>query len=426
MNEPIENKTPQVPGILPKHVQSWILIGLAVLMVLIMWLTGGRKPQPAAKAPTQRTPAEAPIEVNQMRLNELQNRIAELQHQQMVAENSLQQQTRLLGVQHEDSQPNQQQPGPSGVPEQTEDVIHSEHKKREYLSLFASNVALSYRQSPVSVASTMEPEPNSSEPSQIPESNPSGGAPVLSPRQEPFALVETAPHQEAGQTARTLEPPSSETKKEEAPHPAAAPAGIAATASGNTYLVLEGTVLETILINRLEGQFSGPVECLLTTDVYSDDRQHLLIPKGTRLLGETRRVDNSGQTRLAVVFHRLVMPDGYSVTLDQFQGLDQIGDTGLRDKVNNHYLRLFGASLAVGSLGAVAGAGTPGALTASGTDLMRQGFASTTSQSASQILDHFLNIPPTITIREGYRMKVYLAGDLALPDYTKHTLPPSL
>ena len=93
-------------------------------------------------------------------------------------------------------------------------------------------------------------------------------------------------------------------------------------------MLFEGTILEAVLINRLEGSFAGPVECLLTTDVYSHDRQHLLIPAGSKLLGETKKVDNFGQTRLAVVFHRLLMPDGYSVNLDQFKGLDQIGDTG--------------------------------------------------------------------------------------------------
>ena len=90
-----------------------------------------------------------------------------------------------------------------------------------------------------------------------------------------------------------------------------------------------------------------------------------LIPAGTKLLGETKKVDTFGQTRLAVVFHRLLMPDGYSVSLDQFKGLNQIGDTGLRDQVNNHYLRIFGVSLAIGALGAVAEAGTSGSLNAS-------------------------------------------------------------
>jgi type IV secretion system protein VirB10 len=120
------------------------------------------------------------------------------------------------------------------------------------------------------------------------------------------------------------------------------------------------------------------------------------------------------------------MPDGYSLSLDQFKGLNQTGDAGLRDQVNNHYLRIFGVSLAIGALGAVAQGGTSGPLTASGTDVMRQGFAQSTAQSSAQILDKFLNIMPTVTIREGHRVKVYLSGDLALPDYNNHKLPSDL
>src|SRR5205823_3573283 len=191
-------------------------------------------------------------------------------------------------------------------------------------------------------------------------------------------------------------------------------------AAGKTYILFEGTVLESVLINRLDGQFSGPIDCLLTNDIYSHDRQNLLVPSGTKILGETKPVEAFGQTRLAVAFHRLIMPDGYSVNLDQFKGLNQIGDTGLRDQVNNHYLRIFGASLAIGALGAVAEAGTGSALTASGTDVMRQGLGQSMAQSSARILDRFLNILPTITIREGHRVKVYLADDLALLDYLNH------
>jgi type IV secretion system protein VirB10 len=212
-------------------------------------------------------------------------------------------------------------------------------------------------------------------------------------------------------------------RKEETRNPAAVPPGSANAAAGKTHVLFEGTILETVLINRLDGGFAGPVECLLSTDVYSNDRQHLLIPAGSKLLGETKKVDTFGQTRLAVVFHRVLMPDGYSVSLDQFKGLNQIGDTGLRDQVNNHYLRIFGVSLAVGALGAVAEAGTAGSLNASSADLMRQGFAQSTAQSSAQILDKFLNIMPTVTIREGHRVKVYLSGDLALPDYNNHKMP---
>jgi type IV secretion system protein VirB10 len=120
------------------------------------------------------------------------------------------------------------------------------------------------------------------------------------------------------------------------------------------------------------------------------------------------------------------MPDGYSVTLDQFKGLDQIGETAIRDKVNNHYLQIFGASLAIGILGGVAQVGSGNVITNSALDQARAGFGASLANSSVQILERFLNILPTVTIREGSRVKVYLSGDLLLPDYTQHTMQPSL
>ena len=57
---------------------------------------------------------------------------------------------------------------------------------------------------------------------------------------------------------------------------------------------------------------AGPIICMLTNNIYSHDGQRLLIPAGAKVLGETKRVEGFGQTRLAVAFHRLIMPDGYS------------------------------------------------------------------------------------------------------------------
>ena len=118
------------------------------------------------------------------------------------------------------------------------------------------------------------------------------------------------------------------------------------------------------------------------------------------------------------------MPDGYSVDLDQFHGLDQIGEEGLKDKVNNHYLEIFGTSIA---LGVIAGAGEitqgGGTITTSGSQAFTNGTAASVSQSATSILDRFLQIPPTITIREGHRVKVYFTQDMLLPAYSNHTIP---
>ena len=413
----IRDQAPKPPGLLPKNVQSWLLLGIALLMVTIMWLTGGKKPPSAARSTQSAPSAPAPLEVNETKIAELQSRIQELQREQLAAQNALAQQTRLLdGATPDSARPDEPNSGLN--PQREEDPIREERKKLAYTSLFASNVALSYRK-PLALPSQHENEPR-----QTP-----GSLPPLPEAPPPTQLLGMMPQLPAisGQApahSDSTEPPLD--RKEEERKTAAAAATTTNAAAGKNYILFEGTILEAVLVNRLDGGFSGPVDCLLSNDVYSNDRQHLLIPAGSRLSGATKKVDTFGQTRLVVVFHRLVMPDGYSVSLDQFKGLDQIGDTGLRDQVNNHYLRIFGASLALGAIGAVAEAGTGGALNASGGDLMRQGFAQSTAQSATQILNKFLNVMPTVTIREGHRIKVYLAGDLTLPDYNLHKMPSDL
>jgi type IV secretory pathway VirB10-like protein len=426
MNQPneLQEKAPKPPGLLPKNVQSWLLISLALLMVLIMWLTGGKKPQTPAKAIPPVPSVQAPLEVNDAKIAELQNRIQELQREQLLAENALAQPNHPISAATPDL-PQAQQAGAvgTGSADRPEDVIRAERKKREYLSLFSSNVALSYRK-PSASGTLPAADPNSAPQNSPPSAPDTAQIAQLLREMQTNSVPLTPTSFSVPEGKDSAEAPDD--RKEGIRTPAAASAGAANAAAGKNYVLFEGNILETVLINRLDGQFSGPVECLLSTDVYSNDRQHLLIPAGSKLLGETKRVDSLGQKRLAVAFHRLLMPDGFSVSLDQFKGLNQIGDTGLRDQVNNHYLRIFGVSLAIGVLGAVAEAGTGSAITASGTDLMRQGLAGSMAQSSAQILDKFLNILPTVTIREGHRVKVYLSGDLALPDYNNHKMPSDL
>jgi type IV secretion system protein VirB10 len=199
------------------------------------------------------------------------------------------------------------------------------------------------------------------------------------------------------------------------------------SAVGQPYVIYEGTTLDTVLMNRLDGDAVGPVKVLVSNPVYSHDRQHVLIPDGTVVLGEAKKIGSAGfgqQRRMAVAFHRMIMPDGYSVDLDQFHGLDQIGAEGLKDKVNNHYLQIFGASIALGIVAGVAeieqGGGT---ISTSGSQAFTTGTASSVSQSATTVLDRFIQIPPTITIREGHRVKVYFTQDMLLPAYENHTVP---
>jgi type IV secretion system protein TrbI len=245
------------------------------------------------------------------------------------------------------------------------------------------------------------------------------------------ALTEAGDHSESV----AVPTPARSSEATAAPAPAAQPAPASSSGSkrapevnvnsahGQPYVLFEGKTIETALVNRLDGEFAGPVKVLVTNPVYSEDRQHLLIPEGTFILGDTQKVSGFGQKRLAVAFHRLIMPDGYSVDLDQFHGLDQVGDTGLKDKVNNHYVQIFGASIALGVISGAAEATTNGGYSESGSDMYRQGLASSLAASGTNVLDRFINIPPTITIREGHRIKVYITQDMLLPAYENHDMP---
>jgi len=230
------------------------------------------------------------------------------------------------------------------------------------------------------------------------------------------------------QTNSSLVTPEAERKQEDTPAGYKRPLEANVdSATGQPYLIYEGSVLDTVLMNRLDGDAIGPVKVLVSNPLYSHDHQHVIIPQGTVVFGEAKKIGATGfgqQRRMAVAFHRLIMPDGYSVDLDQFQGLDQIGEQGLKDKVNNHYLQIFGTSIA---LGVVAGASEitqgGGTITTSGSQGFTNGAAGSVSQSAASILDRFIQIPPTITIREGHRVKVYFTQDLLLPAYSNHTIP---
>ena len=177
MNQPtqpvqVQEKASKPQGLLPKNVQSWLLIGVAFLMVAIMWLTGGKKPQTPAKAASSAAPVQAPLEVNESKIAEMQNRIQDLQRQQLIAQSALAQQTRSLGVAaHDAAEP--QQPGAVGSGEQRpeEDPIQAERKRRAYVSLFASNVALSYRKTPANstAPATETPIPAPAPPPSVPD-----------------------------------------------------------------------------------------------------------------------------------------------------------------------------------------------------------------------------------------------------------------
>jgi type IV secretion system protein VirB10 len=194
---------------------------------------------------------------------------------------------------------------------------------------------------------------------------------------------------------------------------------------GRLYRIFEGTVLEGVVTNHIDGGFSGPVLVMLTTDYYSHDHQQLLMPQGTRLIGTVQSVGNAQQRKMFVTFHRAVCPDGFSLDFDKYIGLDPLGTTGLATKVDHGYLLAFGAAAAIGGLGGLAQIGNNGNVLDSSTQI-RNGISAQTAAEGEQVLNHFLNRLPVITLKEGSRARVYIGRDILIPSYAEHRMDPTL
>jgi type IV secretory pathway VirB10-like protein len=197
------------------------------------------------------------------------------------------------------------------------------------------------------------------------------------------------------------------------------------TYDGRLYRVFEGTVLEGVVTNHIDGGFSGPIMVSLTTDLYSHDHQQLLLPQGTRLLGDVQSVGNAQQRKLFVTFHRAICPDGFSLEFAKYIGLDQIGTTGLATKVNHGYLEAFSAAAAIGGLGGLAQIGNNGSILTPSTEI-QNGISEQSAVEGEQVLNHFLNRLPVITLKEGSRARVYIGTDLLIPSYAEHRVDPTL
>ncbi len=194
---------------------------------------------------------------------------------------------------------------------------------------------------------------------------------------------------------------------------------------GRLYRIFEGTVFEGVVTNHIDGGFSGPILVMLTTDYYSHDHQQLLMPQGTRLIGTVQSVGNAQQRKMFVTFHRAVCPDGFSLDFDKYIGLDPLGTTGLATKVDHGYLMAFGAAAAIGGLGGLAQIGNNGSVFTPSTEI-RNGISEQSAAEGEQVLNHFLNRLPIITLKEGSRARVYVGRDILIPSYAEHRIDPTM
>ena len=390
-------------GVLPRHLQTWLLMGLAVAVLGIIAFTG--QPEPPDLGKTNVTPMES-MAPTPGRVRDFQDRL------------------RVIDARtRQDAFVQPPPPSPRPVFEDRSvgtapDPLETERRRREYESLFANNVVMSRRPDGQRLMSDQRPSV-----SDAPRAR-GDGLPAPPSLDDVAEAVVRATTKYAPPTAATTPanspPDEGITSASTAPTAATRPASTGPISSaGPLHRILEGTVVETVLTNRLDGSVAAPVNCLVTTPIYSHDGQYVLIPAGSRVLGETKPVQSFGETRLAVAFNRLVMPDGRTYRLEQFLGLNDIGEAGLRDQVNQHYRSTFGASAAIGLITGLAQSLSSFGFNrgSGGTVVIAGNVGDATAQATAQTMNRYLNRLPTVTIREGHRVKVYLTSDLELPAY---------
>lgn len=182
------------------------------------------------------------------------------------------------------------------------------------------------------------------------------------------------------------------------------------------YQVMAGTIIPASLVTGLNSDLPGQVIAQVTENVYDTPTgQYLLIPQGSRLIGRYDSVIAFGQSRALVVWSRLIMPDGTSITIENLPGVDLSGYAGLEDRVDHHGFRLFKAAIlsSILSVSSEIGRDTDDDIL----NALRDGGQRTINQAGQQIISRQLQVQPTITIRPGWRLRVIVNKDLVLQPY---------
>lgn len=181
-----------------------------------------------------------------------------------------------------------------------------------------------------------------------------------------------------------------------------------------SHVLQAGAVIPAALVTGIRSDVSGEVIAQVTEDVFdSVQGRYKLVPQGTRIIGAYGASPGFGQRRIALVWTRLLLPDGRSVALDREPAADPQGYAGLTDGVDRRWRALLGASLVSTLLGVGsqvgAGGGDPQLIQA-----LRSGFASAANQTGQQIVGKTLDVQPTLTIRPGYPVRLLLTKDISL------------
>jgi type IV secretion system protein VirB10 len=178
-----------------------------------------------------------------------------------------------------------------------------------------------------------------------------------------------------------------------------------------------GTVIPGLLLVGVNSDLPGTVIGQVSENVYDTATgRYLLIPQGTRIIGVYDSRITYGQKRVAIVWNRLIYPDGSSLNITGSPGTDMAGYSGIKGRVDNHYGQLLTAALFTSVFTAaadIAGGSTSGGDRKSAKDVLVETTGTTIANTGARLAERALDIQPTITVKPGSRFNVMVAQDVA-------------
>jgi len=183
-----------------------------------------------------------------------------------------------------------------------------------------------------------------------------------------------------------------------------------------------GSVIPAVMLTGIDSDLPGTISAQVRQTVYDSlNPSEVLIPQGTRLIGEYSSEVAYGQSRVLVAWSRLIYPNGATIDLRGMEGTDGKGQAGFHDQVDNHYVRVFGSAILMSLLGVGAQLSQPqnaGALnTPSASQQAAAALAQQMNNVGTNLLNRNLNIQPTLIIRPGYAFNVLVNRTMILPPY---------
>ncbi len=175
-------------------------------------------------------------------------------------------------------------------------------------------------------------------------------------------------------------------------------------------LVTQGTVIDGILETAIQSDLPGMVRAIVSEDVYSFDNSTLVIPKGSKLVGRYRSALTTGQSRVFVIWNRLIRSDGVSINIGSY-GTDDLGRSGLAGVVDTHFFERFGSSVLLSLIDTGLQIGV-NAVDDEDQATVALETGSDFSRSAEIALENTIGIPPTVHVHQGSRIKVFVGKDL--------------